>query len=1145
MDNFDTDSNDSYHSGSFLSNASSLSGLSLYENEFVELRHFVNPSKYPTSTVKRNSTPRVHLETVDVQRKIQNLQNDLDSSLQLNVKYKNDLIHLEQKIEAKFCDKLEKLTRDNKILEGQLENANGQIKRLIKNYKDQDSLVLFADKLNLENRIQDLSYQTRKLEKECAILEKERDSVNLENKTIKISLAELTTNLDIRKIAVQDLKEKVTQQHVENQKLSQKNTILSEKLNAVSAKLENCEKSNNWYREKLKVLQNDNENAIKSISNYKSEVNCLQDKISSLNIELCKCKNEIDQVRFQALQEKETLYAKLESINVNFNLPQKSINNNINVPDLTSYDLVVEDLKSEISRLKTICQEKDAEFEFLKKENSDILAKYLILQKQFQQLENKSEQLEKSKNYILKKNEFLNENLKEKLCENLQLKNKIVRIEVQLKTQNEEKRCTEDQVQVIRNQVLSFKMNYEKIKNELNVRNKEMLELHNDRQQLFMKHNWAKCELEKFKEKDTITDSLKKDILSLEQKISEQNKNITQLKFEILKKEKIVEVKENCIGEKQKELDHYDLVILQYKNMHSELENKINSLQNNSKTLEDENIRLKNNISIIKNELKSTQLNLDNALENTEQLKIDHAATVEGYEVKNNIMSESLINTKKEFNLKLEEKETIINDLQVKLKKLESEYGIYLKRNTDDHKVELLNLLNNDKFLLQVFDRLNLDEFEKSVGVRLKHLEEKIQRGNAECYDIREKIKEKDSTIKGLELQLQVKAREMQDKQQKNDRNNRTLLRKLKEHMRGRNSSEKQLKYLQDLYDSLSDKYNTLMLSVTSKDCSIESLEEASQKYKTEVKKHKDVILNLENKLSEVGHCAKCAYYETTCDKLKFLEKFCAEVQEKNKDINSEVIASKETIHNLNLQLKEKSIEVDNLSNKISNYQNDLNIVTSKGQEYNKEIQKLSEELACKNTICAKNELIIENLKQDLKDVSERNYFLFSEREHIFLNLQQKSELLIQVEESKIAVEDRLSKETISKQNLILGLQKNLHLLNTEIVNLRNDKFFLQRLSNDLKVALKSYAEQNKTLKDQLDLMSKENHSCNSLSALSFHDFSSNEKYDESLINRLLTDHKTPALQKPVTSEIQGCLRKLREEIANLQDEIVRKNQQL
>lgn len=47
------------------------------------------------------------------------------------------------------------------------------------------------------------------------------------------------------------------------------------------------------------------------------------------------------------------------------------------------------------------------------------------------------------------------------------------------------------------------------------------------------------------------------------------------------------------------------------------------------------------------------------------------------------------------------------------------------------------------------------------------------------------------------------------------DRNNRTLLRKVKEHMKGRNYAAKQLETLRNMYDNLAEEHHSLKLTLT------------------------------------------------------------------------------------------------------------------------------------------------------------------------------------------------------------------------------------------------------------------------------------------------------------------------------------------
>lgn len=131
------------------------------------------------------------------------------------------------------------------------------------------------------------------------------------------------------------------------------------------------------------------------------------------------------------------------------------------------------------------------------------------------------------------------------------------------------------------------------------------------------------------------------------------------------------------------------------------------------------------------------------------------------------------------------------------------------------------------------------------------------------------------------------------------DRNNRTLLRKVKEHMRGRNSAEKQLKYLQDLYDTLADGHNTSILTIASKEHEIQSLKELCQGYKREIEKLRSTVINLEQDLAKTKVCAYCVEFGDVKDKLVYFEALCKDLQQVNLYLEDEVKSSKENITSL------------------------------------------------------------------------------------------------------------------------------------------------------------------------------------------------------------------------------------------------------
>ncbi|XP_076263993.1 uncharacterized protein LOC143198564 isoform X2 [Rhynchophorus ferrugineus] len=1129
MDKLDTDSNYSNYSDSVVSNASSLSGLSLYEDEFTELRHLVNPHKYPSKQIERSSTPKVQTVSLDNEQKIVDLYSELEKCLQLNVRYKSDLASLEKRFELRCNDKIEQLQRNNASLEGQLNNANNQIERLIKNYKDQNVFALLEERLQLQKKIKELLFQNDTLQTECANSRQEKNNVLSENTKLKISLGELTTDLEVKKTSIQHLKDKISRQYIEIQNVVKENRSLVENNNFLTIKLSNFEKSINWYKGQLQAMKEHKQKWHDDILKYKNDLNNLKEDNSVLKIELCKCKSEIDHVRLQALKEKESLYTKLEKINLNNQLPAKRVDSVTNEESTNYFELSFQDVKRENDILKQHLTEHEERYEVLCKENSEILSKYLVLQKNLQQVESTVEVLETNKKDMIQKLDNLEELVKEKCNENFQLKNKISSLEIELQTLEQEKKTTENTIELIRNQFCMFRSKYQKVKDELSLKHKEILHLENEKQNLFMQQNWTKCELETAKQKDVVISHLNNDISTLHEKLQNENTIITDLKFKILRYEKTLNDKESVILQKQKEMENYDLVLLQYKKMHSEFENKINNLQNVLKTVENERNKLGNDYNNLQDDLKEKNLKLGQIIKRKEQLKEDKKKLIQTFTVEKQELLELIARKEQEYEINLKERENDVSNFKNKITNMESDYELYLKENTDDYKVKLKMLLSDDSFLNDVLDKLNIDEFESTINIRLKHLEEKLIKQQQVLQDLKSRVSEKNEKVKELEVLLQVKTRELKDKKICMDKNNRTLLRKLKEHMRGRNSTEKQLKYLQDLYDSLSDSHNTLILSVTEKDYLVKTLQELCGDYEAKIKSLTGDILILEQKQNQFQNCQLCLDNK---EKYASFENICNELQNDNKKLECECKDLKRTINKLSEQLK-KTVED---SKKFDNMQKERE-AELKNQAY--VILNLKESINKKEHACSQSENVIKNLRFDLDEVKEKNKYLTDENKQLSSNLQQKVEYLTKIEESKEVTEKKLVQETVRNEALLAEMKNSSLYFENEVAQLKNDKFFLQRLSNDLKIALKLYVDQNKCLKEQL-LPSKGDQRVNNLP--DFNSTVKSAKYDEDLINKLLLDNKASSNQAPLTFDIQDCLKKLKEEIVTLQCEIARKN---
>lgn len=286
------------------------------------------------------------------------------------------------------------------------------------------------------------------------------------------------------------------------------------------------------------------------------------------------------------------------------------------------------------------------------------------------------------------------------------------------------------------------------MKAELNLKNKDILQLQKDKQELFMNNNWTICELEKIKIKDIVISDLKAENERLVSNSETLSKQIKSLEMQHLKYDQINKEKESDYSNELNNLN------MQYKTVITDQEKNIHLLKGEVKNLSG----------------KLNELEVDLIREQNEHKTIIEQITSQ----KNNtLISYNALQEK--YSCDIQNKDKSISNLQCKLVKIEDDWRNYLKRITDDQKVEIL--LNNhktfhlnvDNYVKKMFDKLNIEDFESSVDIRLKYLDERLRKIGEKSERLGEKLngQSEQDKIKELEILLQVKDRDMEDKKKK------------------------------------------------------------------------------------------------------------------------------------------------------------------------------------------------------------------------------------------------------------------------------------------------------------------------------------------------------------------------------------------
>ncbi|XP_008190815.2 paramyosin [Tribolium castaneum] len=1019
------------------SNLSTLSGLSEYQGEFLRLKELIDPGSSPNvkASVRRN-----HITTW-YENQIKTLTVQLQNSLKENENYKNQLYNLEKKKAILYNDKVETLLKQNNQLEKKLLEANAQIQRLLNVCETKSNTDLQNKMLKLEKNNQELSNQNYSLSNELRQCTYQKSEIESDYCNLKSETSDLKLDLVAKLHCIEELKKKISDQHVELQNLTQNNVKLVHELDLLTTELEYVRKSENWYKHELHQLQAEKSDLSAQLLQNKKTTALQGQKIQEMGLELSNLKCVCDELRLSSLKEKERILKQFEN---STDTPIKLENfNKINPPvDIdgisTYYETVISDLTSDVAKIKSDFEHQQKNFANLSRENSEVLAKCLLLQNSLNEKENTIEQLESSKKELkCKLSQAMDKQVEEsrKLAD---LHKNCAKLETELQLKNEEKDVVEKSVKAIKAQFNSFRCGYQRLKDELSRKNLEIVRLQR-----------ALSELEENTARDA------EHVAKLNERLAFVERANKEAEF----------AKENYLNEI----------------------NSLNKAIEGLQTKPEENNNTSRAVDVMEYICKSCNIGEDGSNRRSVSSG-NHSDYIKL--LLNRIVAQFQCNA-----TEIATKDRNIAELRRKIAKLK-------------------------KFLMNRVEKIEerCRSFSKRSDENMKMLKALCE--NSKGCDQSEKYKH-------LQALLQVKIQEEKDKQRRYERNYRTLLRKVREHMKGRNVAEKHNGYLQELHNNLSDECNTLKLQLEMKDCEINKLQDCVDNYLAINEKLKQ---KLEKELT--NPCTKCEELEKSnlADALK----------------RCKCEAKDEVILNLQHENERLLLEMTSLTAKVETLVESNNALGAKLANLEKLLseEKATHEITRNGLIqlentCSKFNNEKEQLGKRLENLSGKNVYLTKELQHINSCLQQRTEEVNELNLQRKHLENTCLEKEVNLQKLITGLKNQLLVFKNEIDSLKNEKYFLQRLCNDLKVALKIHVDHNKALKEYVNSSFKGKEKFDSMPLLS--NFPSPTRYDDGYINKLLEENKTPVQETPL-SDIQDCLNTLRNEICVLQNQISERN---
>lgn len=584
MDDLDTHSNLSDGSQS---NLSALSGLTGYESELSTIKQYINDE-----TVEKpyKLSKELKSEVLVYENEIKNLKAELQNCLEQNGKYKSEIFYLENKAELMCHGAFEKLAHDKAQIKAEPENANNYIKKLTSQKDNENTNISNVKYFELQHKIIRLEKCNFDLNSTLSLKQAEAKHWKNENFAVRADINKLRSNkkeiqveINTKLKCVEELKQKVTQQHVAYQLLLQNNSRLNNQINLFKNDLEHSRKSESWYKEQLNVSQSEREKYLKDCLDMKSITIQKDLLVENLKLEVEKLKNKFTFAESNFIKEKEELLKKIDVVNIeiaNLSLNYETKSNNVcatsNDAMKMTYETTIQELGKEISVVKNNFAELQLLLQNTTKTNAELMMQNTLLNKSLTEKMLIVENLEKSRQNLQIQLEVSEKKLKKVSDELLSLKYSKNKLEIALSLADEERGEVEDAIKHIKDKFNKFLIVHKSTKEELARFNKEHLKLQTEKQQLFMNTNWQLCEIEEGKKKEIEASQHIK-------RLSEENSKLIYETYSLKSMNNNLkrEIDESNVSKQEKNKG----TIENYKLSLAELETESNQYQNDSKQL--------------------------------------------------------------------------------------------------------------------------------------------------------------------------------------------------------------------------------------------------------------------------------------------------------------------------------------------------------------------------------------------------------------------------------------------------------------------------------------------------------------------------------------------------------------------------------
>ncbi|KAK3603187.1 hypothetical protein CHS0354_036109 [Potamilus streckersoni] len=638
-------------------------------------------------------------ERVDFENKLGETKRDLEEAVAINQSLKNQL---QQSVtEYKTLQKqMHDLASDKEGLKAEHQKVKADNERISTEMKDvkreltEPMEIMTQENRDLQNKIFNMEHSLLNRCQEIRSLEKEREEMEVEFKTIQLSCHDLQKtieSLESKKVLlvaeIRELKSIDSHQQVETERLIAEKLNLEKMLSEKEA--ETLTLNNNFEESKSQLTEYEEE-----LKQKNRELVTFMSKVEQLSSEYDGLSKE-NRDRLRHLQDKAVLIQDLKS-----QLSDQEHKLRNSEESLAEWKMRYEQVKTEVQNLRKDCVQQGTESEMLTANVMEAI----------KELTTERDRLSQKLNEFTEIWDKLKTEVHESKTEAEELRGKLTLLSHDLKESEKERKQADAQVQ-------KLKQELENLQTEIENLNVEKEDLQNLTESTCMN----KMEIEeKLKE-------VKRELADEKNKSEEMKQNITTLANE-----------NKTLSEKNSEAEDLISVIQMEKcelqNQKKELDNFVSNLKEERKNLQEK--------------VKSLESTIENFKEFMESLEIEN----------NSLESSKadLLSQIQSLNIRIKVLETLAAEEQEKRESLSQQQMKWLtEQESLNRKLDALNakLLETEKKCEDAYRReCSLQEENKLLETKIKGLEKKIQ-GTSGHADLESRVRAAESELAQVKLE--------------------------------------------------------------------------------------------------------------------------------------------------------------------------------------------------------------------------------------------------------------------------------------------------------------------------------------------------------------------------------------------------------